>query len=150
MAKVTFYQQKRMDGGFRSGISVDEETVLGLFEPGPKDTNPALLWYVDPRCEGARLPTEPERARKWLLRHEDVIRAGFETRAREYSAGIDPDIYPQLWSDFASAPNGVRMVIAFSAARRVAALELSGVLQDIGSHWSCYIRALEPVEYAPR
>lgn len=150
MAKITFYRQKRIDGGLRSGISVGDETVLGLFEPGPTDNDPALLWYVDLRCEGARLPTDPKEAREWLLRHEDVIRAGFADCARECSAGIDPDIYPRLWSDFASTPKDIRMVIALSAVRRVDAREISKVLQDIGSHWGHYIRALKPLEHASR
>jgi hypothetical protein len=42
MSRVVFYRQLRMDGGYRTGLEVDGETVYGLFEEGQTDNNPRL------------------------------------------------------------------------------------------------------------
>jgi len=62
MPTITFYRQARRDGGIRTGIEIDQNTVLMRFDRGRKESDPALLWCVDVRCSGARLPREPETA----------------------------------------------------------------------------------------
>jgi hypothetical protein len=144
MPKLTFYRQQRIDGGIRTGIELDGETIYGLFEEGEEEVDPRLVWYVDLRCEGPRLPQTTRGARKWLLDQAPMISDGFVRCAREIRAGIDPDIYPLFWDKFPDAPSGTRLKIALCAVRRVAAIEMSGVVAEIGSHWTEYVRALKP------
>jgi hypothetical protein len=134
MHELTFYRQKRVDGGIRTGIDLDGVTVLEDFESGEAERDPALRWYVDLRCEGDALPGEADSAREWLVGQEDLIREGFRAYAAQLAAGADPDDYPLQWSEFQHLPPGVKMSIACSAIRRVDARELNHVLEDIADH----------------
>src|SRR5262249_45375163 len=98
MPKISFYQKKRRDGGIRTGIDIDRESVLGCFQSGPEESDPVLLWFVDLRCEGARLPTTPEEARQWLLDHSALIHQAFQKLIAEIRAGIDFNTWPLLWT----------------------------------------------------
>src|SRR5438874_10628438 len=100
MHTLSFYRQARQDGGVRTAIEVDSETTFHQFEPGSEESDPALLWYVDLRCEGEDLPSEPEDARKWLLANADLIKHGFRLLADKVAAGVDWSVYPVEWGDF--------------------------------------------------
>ena len=63
-----------MDGGYRTGLEVDGETVYGLFEEGQTDDNPRLHWFVDLRCVGRS-------CRKGTGPTEDEFKYGVETLA---------------------------------------------------------------------
>lgn len=130
---LTFYRQQRVDGGIRTGIMVGDRTVLGRYDEGPGDYDPSLTWSVDLRCSGAGLPTGAEAARRWLLDHEPLIRDGFLRYADDLKAGSDvTGPYLLEWSHFAAQPPGVTMKIACGATRRVDALALATVIEDIG------------------
>jgi hypothetical protein len=136
MSELTFYRQKRVDGGIRTGIDLDGASICEDFEPGEAERDPALRWYVDLRCSGDGLPGDADSAREWLLEHDAMIREGFSRYAEELAAGSDQDDYPLQWSGFQALPPKVRMSIACSAIRRVDARELNHVLLDIAEHWS--------------
>lgn len=136
MAELTFYRQKRFDGGVRTGIDLDGAAIFEDFEPGAADRDPSLRWYVDLRCAGDGLPDDAESAREWLLDQEQTIRAGFRSFAAQLAAGADLDDYPLQWSGFSPLPPDVHMSIACSAIRRVDARELNQVLLDVADHWS--------------
>src|SRR5208337_640159 len=89
MSKVVFYRQLRMDGGYRTGLEVDEETGYGLFEEGETDDDPRLRWFVDLRCVGSKLPKSARLARAWLLKNSPMIVDGFARCSQEVRAGID-------------------------------------------------------------
>jgi hypothetical protein len=150
MPEVTFYRQKRVDGGVRTGITLNGVAIYSSFEEGEDEPDPALLWFVDLRCEGSSLPEKPEEARQWLLDHSRIIKDGFSKCAKEFRLGIDPDIYPLMWSDFPNSPKGVKMTIAYAAARHAAARQLEQVLKKIGAHWKKSIQDLEPLRPAAR
>jgi hypothetical protein len=141
MTSLLWYRQKRVDGGIRTGVEVDDETVLGLVQDIPDEPDPVLAWYVDLRCEGAKLPTKPEEVRRWLIEQAPVIRAGLAAVAAELSAGMDADIWP-LQRPLAKAPRGVKMRLVCAATRRVHGRGLAGVLTDIGRHWEEWVLAL--------
>jgi hypothetical protein len=141
MPKIDFYCQKRIDGGLRTGMNVDGEAALHLFEPGRRDSDPALLWFVDLRCQGRSLPTEIEAARRWLLDRADVIRTGLLNLAEEFRAGMDPDVWPLQWR-ITGTTKGLRMTIVFSAARRVDARRMAEVLRNVAEHWEERIERL--------
>jgi len=136
MPDLTFYHQKRVDGGLRTGIDLDGDTICEDFEPGEAERDPALRWYVDLRCSGEGLPAEADSARDWLLEHEAMIQDGFRRYADQLAAGADPDDYPLQWSGFQPLPPGVQMSIACAVIRRVDARELNRLLLDIAEHWS--------------
>src|SRR3954451_9524953 len=98
MPDLTFYRQKRVDGGVRTGIDIDGVTVCEDFEEGDEERDPALRWYVDLRCSGDSLPHDADLAREWLLEHEEMIRDGFSRYASQLAAGADRDDYPLQWS----------------------------------------------------
>ena len=142
MPDLTFYRQKRVDGGVRTGIDIDGVTVCEDFEEGDEERDPALRWYVDLRCSGDSLPSDADSAREWLLEHEEMIRDGFSRYANQLAAGADRDDYPLQWSGFQPVPQGVQMSIACSAIRHVDARELNHVLREIAEHWSERIERL--------
>jgi hypothetical protein len=148
MTKITFYHQKRRDGGIRTGIEINGETELGLEEGFTREEeDPVLLWFVDLRCEGKKLPTDPEEVRAWLLKYGAVIRAGLKSLAEEIQAGIDFNTFPYLWP-VPGAPRGVRMTLACSAMRRMDARSIRNVLLEIAAHWQERVARLPAVERA--
>jgi hypothetical protein len=150
MAKLVFYQQRRMDGGTRTGIEVDGEIAYGLYEPGESEDNPRLRWFVDLRCDGPKLPESHRSARAWLLKHGQMIRNGFLRCAEEVRAGIDPDVYSISWDAFEEVPPGVQMKIVLTAARREDAIGMAEVVREIGTDWDRLVRMLRPAQTAHR
>jgi hypothetical protein len=144
MSAISFYRQARRDGGIRTGITIDADTVLHRYENGGNDSDPALVWFVDVRCEGRRLPTEPEPAREWFLSHAQLIKAALRASAEELRAGIDIGSWPLERS--ISGPRGVRMRIVCSAVRRLEALDIARILHDIADHWEERIKALQEAD----
>jgi len=144
MPKLIFYRQMRMDGGVRTGVDVDGETVYGIFEEGESDDNPRLRWFVDLRCNGAKLPRTGRGARKWLLEHGPGITAGISRCALDVRAGIDPDVFSFSWDDFEDLPPGVEAKLVVSAARRADAIAVPEILREIGNDWDRIVRSMKP------
>src|SRR5947207_6480872 len=98
MPKLKFYRQRRVDGGTRTGIDVDNEEMWHRFEEPPEaEADPALVWYVDVRCHGPAVPAGREEARVWLLKNTPVIKRAFEQIADKLHAGYDgrwPYMFP--------------------------------------------------------
>ena len=142
---LIWYRQKRFDGGIRTAVDVDDEHLMHQFENRSEESDPSLLWFADLRCEGSRLPTTADRARQWLLDHSEVIRQSFRDVAEEFRAGIDVDTWPLLRT-VEGFPGRVKVVIAFTAVRRLDALAMGVVLNDIADHWDERIRSLPVIE----
>jgi hypothetical protein len=140
MSSLVFYKQFRKDGGVRIGVEVDETTVLHQFTKGSEESDPALDWYADLRCEGRSLPQDPEEVRAWLLDHSAVIQKGFEQVADELEAGMDLDFCP-LQREIGAVPS-VKMRIVCSAVRRLGAREIARDLARIARQWKTTIRNL--------
>lgn len=85
MTEIAFFINARQDGGLRTGIDVNGETIWHHFIPGPEDADPALLWWVDVTCKGD-LPSGPDAARQWMLDQSDLIRNALKRAADD----IDP------------------------------------------------------------
>jgi hypothetical protein len=144
MRKLSFYRQERRDRGIRTGIEIDGDVVLHSFEEGEGEPDPSLLWYIDIRCEGDRLPADPEKARRWFLDHAEVIRAGIKLLAEEIGAGVDHGGWPLRWT-MPKGPRGVRVEVAVSAVRRLEAMGMAKKLADIAEHWEERLEKLEAV-----
>ena len=145
MAGLTFFrQERRVDGGIRTGIMLGVETVFEKFEIAGDEYDPSLAWSVDLRCNGSILPTSPSDAKAWFLANERQIRDGLLSYAEALSVGIDPTgIQLPEWSDFHDLPEGVRMKIVCGALRRIDALYLATRLNFIAQNWVDLVQGLE-------
>jgi hypothetical protein len=143
MTTINFYRQVRKDGGKRTGIEINGETVLGRFEKGKKPEDSALLWFVDVRCSGRNLPEDPEAARKWLL-EKPAIQNALEKIADELRAGID--FSEPISRKVPNAGHGITIYIFCSAVVRLQALDMANALAETSSHWVEFITSLECLE----
>ena len=140
MAKVVFFRNARQDGGFRTGIEVDGDTIWHHFVPGSEDADPALLWWVDVTCEGD-LPSDPDAARQWMLSQADLVRSYLKQAADDIDpVGFDVELQP-FRRNYISG--GVRVEIATSAHRRIEAREMGAVLRDLSDRWGELLQELE-------
>src|ERR1051325_5994747 len=148
MKTMNFYRQARVDGGRRTGIEIDGETVLERFEPGKKTEDSALLWFVDIRCSGANLPDGAEAARAWFLKIAPIIQKGVRNLADELRAGID--FSAPISRKIPNVGKGITVEICCSAIRRLEALDIAKALEEVSSDWSEFLRQLEVLEPVTR
>lgn len=141
--KLTFYHQKRRDGGVRSGVEFNEQRILERFEPGASPEDSALIWFVDVRCSGENLPSEPDSIRQWFLNHAETIRTELYKLSQELIAGIDSG-WP-VKKEIA-AQGALRMAIYCSAIWRLSGREISHILSGLGDRWSAVIQSLGSYE----
>jgi hypothetical protein len=146
MPKLVFYRQKRADGGLRTGVELDDNPIAETFEEGVSESDPALLWYVDLRCEGEGIPTDADDAADWLIDNGETIQRGFARYADELRAGMDPDIYSLIWAGFNPMPQDVHMEIACSAIRRIDARHMAELVAEIGLRWYDILHELDILE----
>ena len=144
MKTINFYRQARVDGGMRTGVEIDRETVLERFERGNKEEDSALLWFVDVRCSGGNLPGETEAAREWLLEKAPIIQAGMRQVASELGAGID--FCAPILRKIPNVGKGVTVGICCSAIRRLHARDIAKALDEISAHWKELLKQLEVLE----
>jgi hypothetical protein len=139
MHKLTFYHQKRRDEGLRTGVDFDDERVLERFEPGHLARDSALKWFVDIRCSGEVLPSEPEGIREWFLSRSGPIQTALRQLADDCVAGIDKD-----WPLKRQIPtsDGVSMAIYCSAMRRLSGREIASVIAELEAKWPVLVREL--------
>jgi len=144
MSTINFYRQARYDGGTRTGVEVDGETVLERFEPGTAPEDSALLWFVDIRCSGDALPDEAEAVRRWLLERASILRSGVQAVADELRAGID--FTAPISREIPNAGRGIEVQLFCSAIRRIEALRIAEALDEISSRWTEFLNGLAVVE----
>jgi hypothetical protein len=139
MKNLTFFHQKRRDGGVRTGVEVEDERILESFEPGSPVEDPRLLWWIDVRCAQKTWPAEPEEVRAWLMENAQRIKGGLETLAAELNAGIDKD-----WPAKHVVPGraGAKIEVFCSASRRVAGREIQNELFKLARNWQTLIAKL--------
>jgi hypothetical protein len=145
MSTITFYRQARQDGGVRTGIEIDRNTVLARFDAGGEDADPALLWYVDVECKGKSLPSDAGGARDWLIANRKAIQSALNQLAAEVAVGIDAEAWP-LHRVVPGIPGGIQVRISCSAIRRLQARDISQVLRGISTRWESYVKAMRPIE----
>jgi hypothetical protein len=148
MKTINFYRQARVDGGRRTGVEIDGETVLERFERGNEPEDATLLWFVDIRCSGGNLPDEAEASREWLLSMAPIISNGVRDVAKELRAGID--FSSPISREIPNVGKGLTVQIFCSAIRRLQALQIAKVLDEISAHWTEFLHQLEVLEPAAR
>ena len=144
MPTVTFYRQARRDGGTRTGIEIDGEVVLGRFEEGRGEFDPALIWYVDVESTGDSLPGDAEGAREWLTAHAEVICRNLRALADQLANGVDIDA-GSTRSDHVPE-TGASITVRCSAARRAEGQHMGEILRGLADGWDERIRSLPAVE----
>lgn len=125
MAEVIFYHQERVDGGQRTGITVDGDAVLHGFVDGGSETNPMLAWYLDVSWKTDAPPVESN-ALSWLKQRDGEIREVILVAAQELSGGIDVDTFP--WTRKQKTKIGT-LRVSVSAMRRLTARDIGGHLK---------------------
>jgi hypothetical protein len=142
MQTITFYRQKRIDGGIRTGVEVGGNTVLSTFKSGRGEHDPALVWYVDVICKGQKLPEGSEEARRWLVDHNKNVQQLLNALAERVVEGVDPDDWPIRQE---GNSHGVKITISCSTVRRLEARKLANILLDIAQRWEEYVGDLAAV-----
>jgi len=145
MRKLSYFRQQRVDGATRTGITIDGYIVLHSFENEAAEPDPALLWYVDVRCEAKHLPKEAEEARAWFLTKSAVIRQALNQLADELQAGLDVSVWPLLWN-IPGTPRGLRMKIGCSVMRRLEALDTANILRGVANVFESTLHAIALME----
>lgn len=145
MAKATFYRQHRVDEGERTGISLDHESVLMRFVPGPAgDDDPTLLWFVDVRCDNVPAQTS-EQVMAWFRVHSEELSESLLRAAAQADIGIDTGDVPVLFHHN-QLVDGATVIIAASASTRLQGREMAHVLRDTAAKLNESIESLEQVE----
>ncbi len=142
MNTITFYRQARVDGGMRTGVSVDDETVLHEFKRGKNDDNPALLWFVDVRFRGKGLPADPDDVREFLTAAAAKVKEALVAAADELSVGLDADVLPYVREH--EVQRGVTLKVVCSANRRTTGLQIAKQIRQIASRWAELVQDLKP------
>ena len=139
MDKLTFYHQKRQDGGLRTGVDFNDERVLERYEQGDLPSDSSLVWFIDIRCTGEALPSDSEGIREWFLRRSGPIQTALCQLAGDCVAGIDKD-----WPLKRQIPplDGVAAAIYCSAMRRLSGREIASALAELGAKWSDLVHSL--------
>lgn len=140
MKTLTFYHQKRTDGGVRTGVEINGQRVLERFTPGRGAPDSALEWFVDVRCRGRHIPEDPEAVRRWLLDRSGEIQEQLEGLANNLRAGMDPD-WP-LTSDVSGVRDGVAAQIVCSTIRRLTGRDIGQVLIQLKRSWRRLVSSL--------
>jgi len=148
MSEIAFYRQQRRDGGIRTGLALDQDTMWEHFLDGNNDSDPSLEWFVDVRIAGRRLPRSPREVQRWFLDHAGSMQEALRALADIVSVGIDANGWPFQWSAPVS-PSGTKLKIVCSFTRRYPALDAARQLLDIAAHWSEYLLLPRPHETAP-
>ena len=144
MKTLNFYHQKRKDGGIRTGVDFNGERVLEQFMSGRIPPDSALEWFVDVRCQGRRLPDDPDEIRHGLLEHGGEIQSHLEKMAARLRTGIDPE-WP-FTSEEVSTGDDVEIKIVCSAILRRTGRDISRVLLELKQAWPRLIGALPALQ----
>jgi len=152
MPELTFFFHARHDGGIRMGIELDAETtLLDDFLPGPPELEndplgSALLWYVDIRCRGKDLPSDPEGARSWFLAHRAEFENGLHEFADEVGAGTDDDSTLRRTTPSSGRleieRNDLQVEYACGVIRRVKGPELADRLHELARQFAEYLQRI--------
>jgi hypothetical protein len=122
MPRLTLYRQARVDGRVRSGIEVDDGRVWESFSESKEEEDPTLLWYIDVRCKGNRLPRDPQEARDWFLQMAQLVNGQLVAAADTLQVGIDADFVPYM-GPITKARDGSSIQVVVSVTRRLSGIE---------------------------
>jgi hypothetical protein len=150
MAKLLFYRQKRFDGGIRTGLEIDDATLVEQFDPVPGEPDPYLRWYVDVKCEGPAVPADPDRAEDWFVERRDVLREKLLEYAKKIGHGVDVGLHSLNWNAQSLTGEDAQITIICSTADHQGARELPSILNDLAERWDEIMDSLELTEPAKR
>ncbi|MEZ6233191.1 MAG: hypothetical protein R3B68_03280 [Phycisphaerales bacterium] len=141
MAKIEIYRQKRVDGGIRTGFSVDGARLLQHLQAGSPEPDPALEWFIDIRCTvRGKGPASESEAQTWLTEHSEFLRDALRAAADDIPVGIDADLWPHIQE--INAPKGWKVVVAYSAIKRVDGRQMASHLRAWAKQFNSVARKL--------
>ena len=152
MHELSFYRQRRYDGGDRSGIEFDGNSLLSRFVEGSEEEyqddplRSALLWYVDIVCLTSYAISNAEEARERLRSMTAPIVNGLKELAERLRAGADRS-WPLQWSIPKEIAGDEAITIVCSCINRIGWQGIAGVLSDTASNWSDILDRLEPIPF---
>ena len=142
MPTLTYYKNVRNDGGVRTGVGLNGETVLEDFVEGRQEPDPILVWYVDLLFESSKVPKEAEAIRAWLATMGNYVKQGLDEIATKMEVGID-----QQWNPFSypllRTPTGVKITMSGAAMNRVRIEDFAQHLREIKQEWDKSLRRLK-------
>jgi len=142
MPELTFFYQQRYDGGIRIGLGVDDELSCERFEPGKeKETDPALLWYVDVIVEAKEQPEDKSQLAGWFVEHEEAIVNELRRAADKVALGMDAS--PVKYRT--KIPSGETVHLLLSSVRGLAEGELAENLRQLAAKWRETVERITPV-----
>jgi len=141
MTELTFFRQKRFDGGIRTGIEIDGHAVFENYSPGEPDDDPSLLWYIDLRSVGDSLPSDPEDVRQWFIDNGETLRQQLLLIANtNLSIGFDTELRPFQKTLCLKDVSGKIIV---TAIRRITARDIASELKDLCNNWETLLNNME-------
>jgi len=151
VSELTFFRQKRFDGGVRTGVEHDGVRLLRNFEQGPGDLEDmplgsGLEWYIDLRFSGPTLPKQTESVKNWLLDHTEAIRQSLSDFATLVGAGVD-DEFPLESPPYEVGEQDIRLRVVSSVTKRVTRLNFAEIISQFAQEFPDYVRNLSAPEH---
>jgi hypothetical protein len=151
MSELTFFRQKRFDGGVRTGVEFDGARLLRSFERGPGDLEDmplgsGLEWYIDLRFSGPDLPKQTEAVKNWLLDQTEAIRHALSDYAALVGAGLD-DEFPLESPPYKVGALDAQLRVVSSVTKRVTRLNFTEILTRFADEFPDYVRNLSTPEH---
>ena len=92
MSRATYFVQQCADGGRRSGLVSNRETVWYEFDPVFE--NPVLIFGIDLTAEGESVPHAPEALKEWFVDAADHYRRLLIGAADRLADGGEAEEWP--------------------------------------------------------
>ena len=89
MTEMTFYHNVRLDGGVRTGVTVEGFRGLEVFHPGPGEPDPRLAWSVTVTVPSDRGVATQDDAAEWLASEWPMLQVALSQAAAEIPTGTD-------------------------------------------------------------
>ena len=141
--RLIFSRGRCLDGSLFTTVALDDTDVVDRTEPGKKPPDPVIMWCIDLRFQGNRLPADPEGAFRWLREQRDVVRAGLTWLATRIPSAVSPDDWP-LFMDIPDVPPGVGMSVFAHAIRPMTLAKMGSTARGLRKHWDKILDQLEP------
>lgn len=146
MNKVVFFWNDRMDGGVHFGLVANDVLLFDELKDGSGESDPALNWFVDIKCESKSLPKGAAEIRNWILNLAPQINQALDALASKLEVGTDGDISPfSIKTKVSAHPASVHIEVKGSALRTIRETQIAGHIMKVKKSWERELRRLSEV-----